>query len=167
MPKCYRNIGIFEYKIAGDGPSRENLDSLISELKVGDSIELLGWRSQDEIAELLQESDILMAPSVTTEKGDEEGIPGVIMEAFASGLPVVSTYHAGVPEVIQDGESGFLVSERDVDSLADRLKYLIERPELRSVMGSKGRQFVEEHYNIDRLNDRLVRIYRHLLNGFC
>jgi len=161
LQKCQR----IEYKIVGDGPLRDKLQSLISELRAGDSIQLLGWRSQDEVAELLQKSDILLAPSVTTEEGDEEGIPGVIMEAFAQGLPVVTTRHAGIPEVVQDGESGFLVPERDMDGLSNRLSYLIERPELRVVMGCKGRKFVEEHYNIDRLNDRLVRLYRQLLDG--
>jgi colanic acid/amylovoran biosynthesis glycosyltransferase len=154
-----------EYKIAGDGPLRERLQSLIEELKAGGNIELLGWKSQDEIVKLLQDSDILLAPSVTTNEGDEEGIPGVIMEACASGLPVVSTYHSGIPEVVRDGESGFLVAERDAEGLADKLNDLIERPDLRTLMGSRGREFVKEHYNIDRLSDRLVSLYRELLNG--
>jgi colanic acid/amylovoran biosynthesis glycosyltransferase len=154
-----------EYKIAGDGPLRDGLQSLIAELKVGDRIRLLGWKSLDEIAELLQRSDILLAPSVTAEKGDQEGIPGVIMEAFAQGLPVVSTRHAGIPEVVHDGESGFLVPERDVDALAKRIEDLIERPELRFSLGRNGRNFVEEHYDIEKLNDRLVEIYQDILNG--
>ena len=161
LQKCQR----VEFKIAGDGPLRDKLQSLIAELKVGDNVELLGWRSQDEIAELLQKSDILLTPSVTTENGDEEGIPGVIMEAFAKGLPVVSTYHAGIPEVVQDGESGFLVPERDVDALTEKLQSLVGQPALRTIMGSQGRKFVEAHYNIDRLNDRLVSLYRQLLDG--
>jgi colanic acid/amylovoran biosynthesis glycosyltransferase len=106
-----------------------------------------------------------LAPSVTAESGDEEGIPGVIMEAFTQGLPVVSTYHAGIPEVVKDGESGFLVPERDVDALVERLERLIEDPELRLIMGRNGRHFVEEQYDIDKLNDRLVRVYRQLLDG--
>ena len=108
---------------------------------------------------------MLLAPSVTTENGDEEGIPGVIMEAFAQGLPVVSTRHAGIPEVVQDGESGFLVPERDVDGLAEKLQCLVERPALRSAMGRKGRNFVDEYYNIEKLNDRLVYLYQKLLHG--
>ena len=130
-----------------------------------DNIKLLGWKTQAEVADLLKASDILLAPSVTTENGEEEGIPGVIMEAFAQGLPVVSTYHAGIPEVVKDGESGFLVAERDVDALAERLERLIEHPELRFAMGQNGRRFVEEHYDVDKLNDRLVRIYQQLLDG--
>jgi colanic acid/amylovoran biosynthesis glycosyltransferase len=154
-----------EYDIAGEGPLRDRLQALIDELNAGDNIKLLGWKTQAEVADLLKASHILLAPSVTTKKGDEEGIPGVIMEAFAQGLPVASTYHAGIPEVVQNGESGFLVQERDVDSLAERLEQLIEHPGLRFAMGQNGRRFVEAHYDVDKLNDCLVRIYQQLLDG--
>ena len=154
-----------EYKIAGDGPLKGELQSLIRKLKVADNVELLGWKSQDEITELLQKSDILLAPSLTSENGSEEGIPGVIMEAFAQGLPVVSTYHAGIPEIVEDGGSGFLVPERNVSALTEKLEILVEQPVLCVSMGSRGRRFVETHYNIDTLNDRLVSIYDQLVNG--
>jgi colanic acid/amylovoran biosynthesis glycosyltransferase len=87
------------------------------------------------------------------------------MEAFARGLPVVSTYHAGIPEVVQDGKSGFLVPERDVEALAERLEKLIDDSELRFSMGRSGRAFIEEEYDINKLNDRLVTIYQQLLDG--
>lgn len=63
------------------------------------------------------ESDILILPSVTTKRGDQEGIPVTLMKALARGLPVISTWHGGIPELIKEGESGFLVPERDVDAL--------------------------------------------------
>ena len=107
----------------------------------------------------------MLAPSVTSQNGDCEGIPVAIVEALAWGLPVLSTLHSGIPEVIQDGESGFLVPERDTEALAEKLEYLIEHPELWPEMGRKGRKYVEEHYDIDKLNDRLVEIYQRLLNG--
>src|SRR5262249_17442006 len=93
IAKVIQNGQRVEYKIAGEGQLQDKLKSVIADLKTDANIELLGWKSQDKIAELLQKSDILLAPSVTTEYGDEEGIPGVIMEAFAQGLPVVSTHH--------------------------------------------------------------------------
>jgi len=154
-----------EYSIVGDGPLSTTLQSLIDDLNAGERIKLLGWKTQAEVTDLLKSSDILLAPSVTTEQGDEEGIPGVIMEAFAHGLPVVSTHHAGIPEVVRDGVSGFLVPERDAHGLAGRLERLIDDPGMRSAMGRQGRAFVEEHYDIEKLNDRLVRIYQKLLGG--
>lgn len=154
-----------EYKIAGDGPLKDKLQRLIAELNVGDKIELVGWRSQDQIAQLLERSDILLTPSLTSSKGDQEGIPGVIMEAFATGLPVVSTLHAGIPELVQDGASGFLVPEKNVDALVEKLEILIEQPQLRYAMGRTGRKFVEQSYNIETLNNRLVDVYQQLLRN--
>jgi colanic acid/amylovoran biosynthesis glycosyltransferase len=151
-----------EYTIAGDGALKNKLQALIGELEVGDSVRLVGWKSQDKVAALLENSHILLAPSVTTDGGDEEGIPGVIMEAFAHGLPVVSTVHAGIPEIVKDGESGFLVPERDIDTLTEKLLALTEEPSLRSRMGRQGREFVGGHCNIERLNDRLVETYQKL-----
>ena len=87
------------------------------------------------------------------------------MEALAIGLPVISTFHSGIPELIKDGETGFLVPERDVDALAERLEFLIDHPEIWRKIGQAGRRFVEENYNIDRLNDQLVNIYRGLVEG--
>lgn len=154
-----------QYKIAGDGPLRNRLQRVIDELRAGENIKLLGWKDQAEIAELLTTSDILLAPSVTTETGDEEGTPVVIMEGFAQGLPVVSTHHAGIPEVVKDGQSGFLVAERDVDALAEKLEKLIEDPKLRFAMGRSGRAFVKEEHDNDALNDGLVTIYQQLVDG--
>ena len=165
VAKVLKSHPDIEYKIAGDGHLKNNLQRLIEELKVFDNVKLLGWQHQEQIIESLQEADILLAPSVTSQSGDREGIPGAIVEALAWGLPVLSTRHSGIPEVIQDGESGFLVPERDTEALAEKLEYLIEHPELWPEMGRKGRKYVEEHYDIDKLNDRLAEIYQRLLNG--
>jgi colanic acid/amylovoran biosynthesis glycosyltransferase len=165
VAKVLRRREDIDYHIVGAGPLGDGLQRLIVELNAEKNIKLLGWKTQADVVELLKSSDVLLAPSVTTEEGDEEGIPGVIMEAFTAGLPVVTTYHAGIPEVVKDGESGFLVSERDPDALAKALERLVEMPELRARMGRNGRRFVEEHCDIDKLNDRLVKIYRQLLDG--
>jgi colanic acid/amylovoran biosynthesis glycosyltransferase len=165
VAQVLKNHHDIEYKIAGDGRLKDTLQKLIEELKVSESVKLLGWQHHEQILGSLQEADILLAPSVTSQDGDREGIPGAIVEAMAWGLPVLSTRHSGIPEVIQDGESGFLVPERDAGALAERLEYLIEHPEIWQEMGKKGREFVEEHYDIDKLNDRLVEIYQGLLNG--
>ena len=152
-----------EYQIVGDGYLRDKLHGLIEKLKVAGHIKLVGWKRQEEVMNLLESSDLLLAPSVASKNGDEEGIPVVIIEALGGGLPVVSTYHAGIPEVVEDGQSGFLVPERDVEALAKKLQAFIEQPALRSEMGRKGRKFVEEHYEIEALNNRLARIYERLL----
>jgi colanic acid/amylovoran biosynthesis glycosyltransferase len=154
-----------EYRIVGDGPLKSELQDLIDSLNVEDKIKLLGWKRQEEIVNLTEWADIFLAPSVTSEDGDQEGIPVVLMEAMAQGLPILSTLHSGIPELIQDGVSGFLVSERDVEALTDKLEYLITHPEIWPEMGRAGRDHVERHFNIDMLNDRLVKLYQQLLTG--
>jgi colanic acid/amylovoran biosynthesis glycosyltransferase len=160
LVKANKNI---EYIIIGDGPLREELQQLIQQLEVGSAIRLLGWKHQQDVVEMLKESDIMLAPSVTSQDGDQEGIPVALMEAMAMGMPVVSTHHSGIPELIQDGVSGFLVPERDVEALAKQLSYLVEHPEVWSAMGYAGRKNIEDSYNIDKLNDQLVSLYQALL----
>lgn len=152
-----------EYKIIGDGDLRSELQQLIQDLKVDDFVELLGWRQKLEIIELLKNSDIFLAPSITSKSGDQEGIPVALMEAMAIGLPVISTLHSGIPELVKDNVSGFLVAERDVQGLAEKINRLIENPEMQTQMGYAGYHYVRTQYDIEILNDRLVEIYRHLL----
>lgn len=160
LAKIHPNI---EYNIVGDGDLKENLQQLIQELNAGDIVKLLGVKQQHEIVEILNHSDILLAPSVTAKDGDQEGIPVVLMEAMAMGLPVVSTQHSGIPELVENGISGFLVPERNVNALVEKLGYLIEHPEVWLEMGKAGRAYVEKYHDIDKLNDRLVEMYQQLL----
>ncbi len=153
------------YRIVGDGPLREPLGTLIGQLDIQNNVELLGWKNQGEVRQLYNESHIFVLSSVTSSDGDQEGQGLVLQEAQAAGLPVVSTLHNGIPEGVLDGESGFLVPERDVDALADKLNFLIEHPELWPHMGRAGRKYVEERYDINTINDRLVEIYHQLLAG--
>jgi len=161
VTKNYPNL---EYHIVGDGPLRKSIEMLIEQLGVQDKVNLIGWRTQDEIRNLYLDAHIFVLSSVTASDGDKEGQGLVIQEAQASGLPVISTLHNGIPEGVLDGKSGFLVPERDVDALAERLVHLIEHPEIWPKMGRAGRAYVEANYDIDKLNDRLVEIYTRFLN---
>lgn len=159
--KKYRNI---EYIIAGDGPLEIKLRNLATELGIKSHIKFLGEVEQSEVLKLYQQTHIFVLPSVTANNGDQEGIPVVLMEAQASGLPIISTFHTGIPEVVVDGKSGFLVPERDVNALAKKLEYLIEHPELWSDMGRYGRKIIGECYNVKKLNQELIKIYNSLLS---
>ncbi len=153
-----------QYNIIGDGPLRKYLRNLIDDLKLTDKVRLLGAREQRDVYRLLTDSHILLCPSVMSEEGDEEGIPVAIMEAMGCGLPVVATRHSGIPELVEDGVSGFLAPERDVDAVAERLSYLMEHAETWPAMGQAGRARIEADYDIEKLNDRLVQIYARLLS---
>lgn len=158
----FREEPHLEYVIIGDGPLRTDIERLIDDLGLGNIVRLAGWKTRPEIVKALGDADVLLAPSVTAESGDREGTPVVIMEALASGVPVVSTLHAGIPEVLEEGVSGFLVPERDVPSLAGALRRLVRSPELRARMGERGRSAMQERHDIGALNNRLLGIYRKL-----
>jgi colanic acid/amylovoran biosynthesis glycosyltransferase len=151
------------YTIVGDGPLRDSLQNLIRVAGLNTVVQLAGPKRRPEIADLLAKTDILLAPSVTADNGDQEGSPVVLMEALAAGIPVVSTQHSGIPEVVEDGVTGFLVPERDVVRLADRLQYLIEHPHARYRMGQAGRAVVKREFDIEKSNDRLLEIYNGLV----
>lgn len=153
------------YKIIGEGHLRSHFTQLIQELKLTENVELMGWRNETEIVEILKHTHIFVAPSITAADGNQDAPINVLKEAMAIGLPVISTYHGGIPELVEDGKSGFLVPEKDVEALADKLRYLIEHPELWSTMGKAGREFVLKNYNLDQLNDDLMNVYRSLVTS--
>jgi colanic acid/amylovoran biosynthesis glycosyltransferase len=162
VAKLSQRFKKLEYNIIGDGDLRSELTQLIEALGVGSTVHLLGWKTQEEVQVLLDQSHVFVLASVESRNGDIEGLPMVLQEAQAMGLPVVCTRHSGIPEGILDGKSGFLVPERDVDALADRLADLISRPEAWPEMGRQGRAFVEDEYDLDKRNDALVELYRQL-----
>jgi colanic acid/amylovoran biosynthesis glycosyltransferase len=154
-----------EYAVVGEGPLRTSLEGLIRDLGLERHVRLLGWRSHDEVIELLMRSHILLAPSVTAADGDEEGIPNAAKEAMALGLPVVSTRHGGNAELVEEGASGYLVPERDDDALAQRLTHLADHPEVWASFGRVGRERIKDAFDIHKLNDDLVHLYRQALSG--
>jgi colanic acid/amylovoran biosynthesis glycosyltransferase len=121
---------------------------------------LLGWKTQQEVAEILGQAHVLLAPSVTAPSGDQEGTPVALMEAMAMGMPVIATRHSGIPEMVRDGENGFLVPERDPEALAERIAHLARHPEQWEALGRAGRAVVEREFDVNPLNDRLVEIYQ-------
>lgn len=155
-----RNV---QYTIIGDGPLRPSLEALVDQLGLRDRVSLVGSRDQDAVLAAFNRSHITLAPSVTGQNGDQEGIPVSLMEAMATGMPVVSTVHTGIPELVSDGVSGYLVPERDADALAQALERLIDHPESWPAMGRAGRRQVVEHFNIGILNDRLATLFQDLL----
>jgi len=151
-----------EYTIIGDGVLRAELEALARGVSPTVTVRFAGWQKQDKVAETLRGAHILLAPSVTAADGDQEGTPVAILEALASGLPIVSTLHSGIPEMVQDGTSGRLVPERDEVSLARAIDDIAESSDRWIAMGKAGRSYVEQHHDINTLNDELVRVYERL-----
>ncbi len=159
--QIHQNI---ECDIVGDGPLLQKLEVMIDQLELREKIHLLGAKNQQEIIDIMKKAHLFVAPSITSKNGDQDAPINTLKEAMAMGLPVISTYHGGIPELVEDGVSGFLVPEKDAQAIADKLQYLIEHPEIWVSMGERGRQFVETHYNMNKLNDELVNIYSQALH---
>jgi colanic acid/amylovoran biosynthesis glycosyltransferase len=152
-----------EFHIVGDGALRGELEARVAREGLSAHVLLHGRQPQDRVLEHLAKAHLLIAPSITSPEGDQEGIPNTVKEGMAVGLPVLSTLHSGIPELVADGVSGYLVPENDVAALAQRLTELLERPERWAAMGRAGRAKVEADYDIEALNDDLLRLYEGLL----
>lgn len=155
-----KKCGDLRYDLVGDGPLRERIEKLVRELQLEEPVVFHGYCEADRVRELMAAAHILVLSSATAADGDQECTPVSLMDAQASGMPVLSTRHSGIPEVVVDGQSGFLVPERDVPALAERLVYLVEHPETWPKMGRRGRRHIEQNYDSEVLSGRLVEIYR-------
>lgn len=151
----------YRYVIAGDGPLRDSLESIIEQKNL-QTVKLAGWKTRSEIMDLYKRADIFLAPSITSERGDEEGTPTVIYEAMSMQLPVISTNHAGIPEQVQDGETGLLVEEGEIDELTEKLEYLLLNESIRNEMGKRGRERVKSSFDIKLQVKKLMGLYNQL-----
>jgi glycosyltransferase involved in cell wall biosynthesis len=143
--------------MVGDGPDRDDVEERAHELGIVRSCFFLGY--QDDVAPFYAALDTLILPS------GNEGTPVSAIEALASGRPVVATRVGGVPDVVRDGEDGFLVDPGDVEAMADRLSLLASDAGLRRRMGDAGRARVLPRYSVDRLIDDVDLLYRSLLEA--
>jgi glycosyltransferase involved in cell wall biosynthesis len=141
--------------MVGDGPDRERLERRASELGVIRDTLFLGY--QEDVAPYYAAFDALVLPSAN------EGTPVSVIEALAAETPVVATRVGGVPDVVRDGEEGFLVETGHTDDLAERLGRLARDPALRRRLGQSGRSRVLKRYAVERLLDDVDRLYRELL----
>ena len=152
------------YRIVGGGPLREPLQTLARQEGLADQVEFLGPRPHDEVVRLYQQAHLFLLSGVVDRQGAEEGLGTVLVEAQATGLPVVASNVGGIPENVLDGESGFLVPQRDVDAIAEKLCFLIEHPETWPALGRAGRRHVEVNFDNAKLTDGLLEIYEQLLD---
>lgn len=131
-------------KFVGDGDLLSVCKDLCNYLRIRD-VEFLGIKSTKEVSVLMQRSFCFVQHSIQASNGDKEGTPVAILEAMAVGLPIVSTKHAGIPEVVKDGESGYLVEEGDVEGMAKKIEELYFNREKVEKMGSEGKKFISQN----------------------
>lgn len=147
--------------IGGDGPLYEACSNMVNAMKLQKSISLPGKVSREQFLKLLGQANGFVQHSITASSGDCEGTPVAILEAMAASLPVVSTRHTGIGELIIDGETGWLVDEHDIDAMTDRIISLLENKEFAKKMGRKGRELVKQQYTIvqhvEKLNEVIAQ----------
>ena len=144
----------FRCEIAGDGTERADLERLVSNFGLQDRVKLLGNRTQEEVFECFRQASIFVLPSRF------EGIPVSLMEAMAFRVPVISTWVCGIPELIQDGHSGYLVQPDDPDKLADRMKELLGNAALRKTFSDNGYRKVRDEFDLEKETDKLLAIWK-------
>ena len=163
MAKVQSELPEVELVVIGDGPLKPSLETLAAKLL--HRYQFLGLQPPNVVKNLMNKSRLLAAPSITASDGDSEGLPNVVLEAHAMALPVVSTTHAGIPEAVIHGETGFLTQERDVEALAAYSQQLLQDSELWQRFSAKGRDRVEAHFDRTKQTRVLEDIYAAILKG--
>lgn len=154
----------FTISIVGDGPMSKHLRKMVDAYGWNEKVRFYGFIPYEskELIEAYRSADIFTLPSITV-RGDKEGIPGTIVEAMASGLPVVSSYHAGIPEVIKNYKEGILVRENDIKGLGESLKLLIENRNLREDLGKAAAERAIKEFDARKRIKNLENIYRTII----
>lgn len=150
-------------RLIGDGPLMGPCRDVASALQLGDSVTFLGAQPHHVVRDEMQRARCFAQHSIVALNGDSEGTPVAVMEAGASGLPVVSTRHAGIGDVVVDGTTGFLVNEHDVTGMARALVRLLNDPALAGRMGCAGRAHVQAHFALD---DRIAHLWQIIESAF-
>lgn len=140
----------------------EKLVKLIEDLELQDTVFLNGHLPHKEVVKVLDKAHIFLLTSNTPKSGNTEGIPNVIMEAFATGLPVLATRHGGIGELVEHKVSGILVNEYDVQAIADGLFYLIKHPERWKEMALHGNEKVKQNHDKNKLNNFIIKKFEEM-----
>ena len=140
--------------LIGDGPDRTHLETRAAELGLGNAVTFTGYRNQDEVADHLAQGDLFALPSFA------EGVPVVLMEARASGLPVLATRIAGIPELVEDGLSGRIVAPGDADAFSDAMIALLDDPAQARALGQAGRARIAQDFDVRIEAGKLAALFR-------
>jgi colanic acid/amylovoran biosynthesis glycosyltransferase len=152
----------FSLVLAGDGPMRSELEQRIKSYGLTDIVNITGWISSEQVRELISASRGMVLPSFA------EGLPVVIMEAMALKKPVISTYVAGIPELVQHGENGWLVPAGDVEQLVLSMRQLLDADDgTLLAMGSMAYESVAREHHIAREVEKLAGYFREVTEMDC
>lgn len=148
--------GDWNLRVVGDGPEGPALQALALELRIAARIQWHGACSHAELPALFREARVVVVPSVVDETGDRDGLPNVVLEAMASGRPVIATWVGAIESAVVDGETGVLVPPDDPVALAQALDFAARRPEAAHALARRGRRLVEQRYDVNACARRFV-----------
>lgn len=152
IPELIKKYPNVQFLLGGDGDV-DNVKRICEERGIQNNVKLLGWVKGDDKIKYLREADIFVLPSY------HEGMPMAILEAMAYGLPIVSTFVGGIPQVINNGKEGLLINAGDTNSLRNSLDILISNYELRRTMGEQAYKRVHEYFNLEKIINNLLDVY--------
>jgi glycosyltransferase involved in cell wall biosynthesis len=146
----------FRALLIGEGPQRDALEAAIAELGLDEAVALTGWLPHEKVCAAYERASVLVAPSIVAEDGDRDGLPNVVLEVAAMGVPVVATDAGGLPDLVRDGETGWVAVPEDADALAEQIRAALGSPEEAISRARASRAVVEERFEIHRCTDRLI-----------
>ena len=150
--------------MCGDGLLLEVCKNLVRQFELEDQIKFLGVITPDQMTKLLKDSVGYIQHSITTENGDTEGMPISVLEASASGLPVISTFHAGISDVVEDGETGLLCNEHDVDSMSENIIKILDNVDYAKKLGQAGKDRIKSQFSFEKHIDGIQQLLEESIN---
>ena len=167
LPTVYRALALlkergvaFRHVLIGDGDDREKILGLINELGLYDCCQWLGTRTHDEVLEQFRASDLFVLGCEIAENGDRDGIPNVLVESLAMGVPAISTTVSAIPEILKDGETGLTIPPGDPTAMAESIMRLLEDDQLRCRIIDNGRDWVASQFDNRQWIIKLADIFR-------
>ncbi len=148
-----------KFRIAGDGPMKAELETMIGELGLGEAVELRGFLAQAELATLYAGSHVFLHPSEMPPDQNQEGVPNSMLEAMATGLPVLATTHGGIPEAVTHERTGLLVPERDDAALFAAMRQITEETDFLYILGQAAARAVREEFEQGQAIEKLEGFY--------
>jgi colanic acid/amylovoran biosynthesis glycosyltransferase len=153
----------FEIAIIGDGPDRARLSQLAMDLGLEGMVNFMGRQPHETVRQVLSSSHLFMAPSMTSAAGGEDAAVNTLKEAMALGVPVVATRHGGIPELVVDGQTGWLADENDSADLSRAVADMIDKAATWQKTAEQARAIVEEKFDLQKMTSLQEDVYRHAI----
>ena len=166
VSKIVDDYASLQYHVVGSGEMENEIKNQIEELRLTDTVKLLGNVTDERLLAELEEASCFLLPCITTDSGDQDGIPVSLMEAMAMETPPISTNISGIPELIDDHQNGFTVEPKNTNELAEAISSILGSPEKQRRFGTHGRKKVINEFNIEKEAVKLEAVFEHTADQY-